>query len=279
MLITDAQVHLWEIDRPDRPWPNDGHQRVTPQLPDGFSAEQALAAMDEAGVNRVVIVPPSWIGENNATALEAAAAYPSRFAVLGRVDIRSAQVRDQLKGWLAQPGMLGIRITFNGPFAGLLDTDQLQWFWSACEEFGIPLMVLVPGMAAKLAPIVARHPHLTLVVDHLGAILSAKGAAAFTANDQVVGLATYPNVFVKLSSAPSLSNDPFPFADIEPYLRQLHQAFGAQRLMWGSDLTRLTSTYRECVEHIRSGLPFLSAEDKDWILGGTLAATLRWPEA
>ena len=53
-MITDAQIHVWEVDRPDRPWP--AVARNQPQLPNGFSAEQAIAAMDEAGVDRAIIV-------------------------------------------------------------------------------------------------------------------------------------------------------------------------------------------------------------------------------
>jgi hypothetical protein len=56
MLIIDAQIHLWETDRPDRPWMK-GLQRP-PHRPNGFSAQEILAEMDEVGVNRAVIVPP-----------------------------------------------------------------------------------------------------------------------------------------------------------------------------------------------------------------------------
>ena len=38
MLVTDAQIHIWEVERPDRPWPKDG--RSTPHKPNGFTAEQ-----------------------------------------------------------------------------------------------------------------------------------------------------------------------------------------------------------------------------------------------
>jgi len=41
--------------------------------------------MDLAGVRRIVIVPPSWEGDRNELALEAARLYPDRFAVMGRI--------------------------------------------------------------------------------------------------------------------------------------------------------------------------------------------------
>src|SRR5688572_12437406 len=52
--IVDAQVHMWKANSPDWPW----DPGVKPQLPEPFTYERALALMDEAGVDRVVIVPP-----------------------------------------------------------------------------------------------------------------------------------------------------------------------------------------------------------------------------
>src|SRR5258708_23904574 len=105
MFITDAQVHIWEVDRPGRPWPKDDIGRAPPQKPDGWSVAQMLAEMDGAGVDRAVIVPPSWIGENNSTALEAAAAHPGRFAVMGRIDPQASGAHERLRQWTEQPGM------------------------------------------------------------------------------------------------------------------------------------------------------------------------------
>src|SRR5262249_56219033 len=77
-LIVDAQVHFWKADTPDRPWPPG---RVA-QLPEPFTPEKLVPLMDEAGVDRVVIVPPSWGGDPHDYALEAAPKYPRPFRVL-----------------------------------------------------------------------------------------------------------------------------------------------------------------------------------------------------
>ena len=55
-------------------------------------------------------------------------------------------------------------------------------------------------------------------------------------------------------------------------------AYGPCRMLWGADLSRLTSTYRECAEMFTRGLEFLSASDKDWIMGRAVAQVLKWPE-
>jgi predicted TIM-barrel fold metal-dependent hydrolase len=278
MLVTDAQVHLWEVDRPDRPWP--AVVRNRPHGTDGYAADRMLPEMDAAGVDRAVIVPPTWVGENNATALEAAAAHPSRFAVMGRFDPGAPDARDRLQGWLQQPGMLGIRLTFQiSPFREALDNGSLDWFWAECERLGIPLMLLLPGMPEKAQPIAARHPGLRIVIDHMACVLQAKGAEAFAGIDNLLALSSHANVYVKTSSAPCFSNEPYPFADLYPYLRRIYDAFGPRRLFWGADITRLTSTYSECLRHFKEGLDFLTSEDKEWILGKSLAEALRWPES
>ena len=276
-MITDAQVHIWEVDRPDRPWPRP--RRNEPQLPNGFSARQMIAQMDAAGVDRAVIVPPTWVGENNATALEASQAYPGRFAVMGRFDPMRPSATDVLSTWTKQPYMLGIRMTFRvPPYDTWLDSNAIDHFWAACERYGIPVMCLVPEEAPKLVPIAERHPGLTLVVDHMAANLQGKGAAAFTGIEGLLGLAGFPNVSVKTSSVPCFSAEPYPFVDIYPYLKRIYEAFGPRRMLWGADFTRLTSTYPECLRHFQEGLDFLTAEDKEWVLGKTAAHVLNWPE-
>jgi predicted TIM-barrel fold metal-dependent hydrolase len=88
MQIVDAQVHIWAANSADRPWPASG--RSEPHRPEPFSAADLLAEMDAAGVDRAVIVPPSWEGDRNDLALEACRLHPQRFAIMGRLDVDPA---------------------------------------------------------------------------------------------------------------------------------------------------------------------------------------------
>jgi predicted TIM-barrel fold metal-dependent hydrolase len=83
-LIVDAQVHLWKAESPDWKWVSG----LQPQLPEPFTIERLVPMMDEAGVDRAVIVPPSWPGDRNDYALEAAKRYPTRFRVMGRIPLQ-----------------------------------------------------------------------------------------------------------------------------------------------------------------------------------------------
>lgn len=285
MLITDAQVHIFEPDRAESSWPQEaGRTRPPAKHANGFSPEEMLGAMEAVGVDRAVIVPPAWAGENNAPALAAAAKYPGRFAVMGRIDPYAADAAGRLEHWLEQPNTLGIRMsgrwsTSPKQIQEAFEDPELEWYWSACERLGIPLMVLTRQFVSRLAPISERHPNLTLIIDHLSTQEGDTPKEAFAALDDLVALARYPRVFVKVGNGPNRSRQPYPFEDVHPYLRGIYDAFGPQRMLWEADITQLTkNTYAECLRLWQEGLPFLSAEDKDWILGRAAAEALKWPE-
>jgi L-fuconolactonase len=119
--------------------------------------------MDLAGVRRAVLVPPSWEGDRNDVALEAAHAYPDRFAVMGRIALQEPASRALIDGWTTQPGMLGLRLTLHGKYYRPWLTDgTADWIWPAAERAGIPLMVFMPGALDHLDRIAAQHPGLKL---------------------------------------------------------------------------------------------------------------------
>ena len=88
MDIVDSQVHIWGADTPEPPVA--GGPRPEAQKPYPIAKETLLFQMDLAGVRRMVLVPPSWEGDRNDLALEAARRYPDRFAVMGRLRPRGS---------------------------------------------------------------------------------------------------------------------------------------------------------------------------------------------
>jgi L-fuconolactonase len=96
--------------------------------------------------------------------------------------------------------------------------------------------------------------------------------------EQSAALARYPNVSVKLSSAPLFASEPYPFRDVNSYIRRLFEAYGPRRCYWGTDVTNsyARASYRERVTHFTEELDFLSEEDKDWIMGRAILERLGW---
>lgn len=274
-LIVDAQVHLWKAESPDWPWV----AGQKPQMPEPFTIEKLVPLMDEAGIDRAVIVPPSVTGDRNDYALEAAKRYPNRFAVMGRIPLNNPQSAALLPKWKEQPGMLGVRVTFTRAGEAWLTDGTADWFWPAAEKAGLPVMFLTTGRSAEFARIAERHPQLMLIVDHMGVRADVMKAGKLAdAIDQTLLLAKYPNVSVKLSAAPNNSTEAYPFRDFLPHIRRLFDAFGPQRCYWGTDLTNGydKATYRQRITHFTEDLPFLSEADKDWVMGRAILQRLKW---
>jgi predicted TIM-barrel fold metal-dependent hydrolase len=273
-MIVDAQVHLWKSESPGWRWV----AGLKPQLPEPFTIERFIPIMDGAGVDRVVIVPPSWPGDRNDYALEAAQRYPNRFAVMGRIPLQNPQSATLLPKWKEQPGMLGVRVTFLGE---VLTNGTADWFWPAAEKAGVPVMLLAPGQISMFARIAERHPQLTLIIDHMGLNSSSRTrriTAIPTAIDQAIALAKYSNVSIKLSGAPGISLEPYPFRDMTVYLQRVFEAYGPERCYWGTDVTNsfAKASYRQRVTHFTEELSFLSESDKDWVMGRAILARLKW---
>jgi L-fuconolactonase len=276
VLIADAQVHIWGADTPERPWPP---AQLSPHRSEPFGQDDLLRAMDAAGVDRAIIVPPMWEGDRNDLGLAAAREHPNRLAVMGRIDIESSASEALLKDWRKQSGMLGMRMVFHRPrYRPLLDGRKLGWLWRGAEEAGIPVMVLVhPEQTHFIDEIARSHPDLKLVLDHMSLHGGVKGVAAFADLDRTLALARHHNVAVKASALPGFADDEYPYQMVHPYLKRVVEAFGSQRVFWGTDMTRLPCTYRQAVTMITDEIPWLSKTDKEWIMGRGLCAWLDWP--
>jgi predicted TIM-barrel fold metal-dependent hydrolase len=274
MLIADSQVHIWAADTPERPWP----KRHAPHRKEPLTKDEMLREMDAAGVDRVVIVPPGWEGDRVDLGIAAAQAHPTRFAVMGRFDPEAPDAPQRLATWMDQPGMLGVRVTFNTPqLEPLLTEGKFDWFWPAAERADIPVMILAPHRLLHLiGGIAAAHPGLRIAIDHLGVSKGTKAPQAFAGLDQLLALSGRSNVAVKASSLPAYSTQPYPFRDVHEPVRRAYDAFGPRRMFWGSDFSKLKCTYREAVTLFTEELPWLTHEDKEWIMGRALCQWLNW---
>ena len=278
MDVIDCQVHVWPPERPDRTFLRDGQGRENAP----YTAEQLIADMESAGVNRAVLVPPSIEGDRNDYALQAAQAHPDRFAVMGRFPLTTGKGRNLLAGWCKQPGMLGVRLTFHRDADRPWLTDgTADWFWPEAERHDVPVMVHAPERLAEIGAIAARHPGLRLLVDHMGFARATMDDKTKPAAERIAALARHPNVYVKVSALPCFSTELYPFRNLTEPLRRVIDAFGPRRAFWGSDITRVpkSCSYRQTVTHFTETLDFLSADDLTWIMGRGLAECLHWPAA
>ncbi len=272
MLIVDSQIHIWQNGRM-----SSHHRQV-----DTYSVEDVLAEMKTAGVDAAVIHPPSSLGEAvNVYAEEAVRRFPDQFCILGHMDLTSPEREGIVARWRERTGMLGFRFTFNQPEQKTWWTDDsLDWFWAACEKADLRVGLLASGdNMAALGKIAARHPQLKFHIDHIGRGGGGKGIvddAVFADLGNMLALAKLPNVAVKLSGAPSYSSDVYPYKNIHGYLRQIIEAFGPTRCFWGTDITRMPCSYRQCVTMYTEEMPWLKGRDLEQVMGAAVVNWLGW---
>lgn len=276
MLIADSQVHVWGPETPDRPW---RVGPVKPHDPVPLTPERLLGRMDEAGVHRAVLVPPSWDADRNDLVLAAARRLPDRFAAMGRLNLKAPDARAQFDALRREPGMAGFRCSFNhAEWVVALTGGSLDWLWQDAERHAVPMMVLVTqAHVATVDRIAERHPGLKLTLCHLALTSGKSEADTFRDFDKLLPIAKRPNVCVKWSALPTYTEDAYPFRRLHPYLRRVFDAFGPKRIFWGTDLSRFRNcTYRQSITMITEEIPWLGPDDKAWIMGRGLCEWLGW---
>ncbi len=267
MLIVDAQVHIWSSGTPS------GQHRQT----SSFSAEECLAEMNAAGVDAVVLHPPGWDVNGVEVAVAAATKYPDRFAILGHFPLDKPENRSLIDGWKSRPGMLGLRYAFTQPHQQNWMTDgSMDWLWPACEKAGIPVALMASNYLPQVGQIAERHPGLRLLLDHYARVRDASDDAAHGNQKALLALAKYPNVAVKATGAPSNSSAPYPYRNIHKYTEQIFDAFGPERTFWGTDITRMPCSWRQCVMMFTQEMPFLKGRDLELVMGRAVCDWIGW---
>ncbi|MEQ6900326.1 amidohydrolase family protein [Nocardioides sp. YIM 152588] len=268
MRIIDAQIHLWA--GPDAP----PHHTRAP-----FTIDDALAAMNEAGIDRAVNCPAVWDADANAYAALAATDHPDRFATMAWFPLGPGGDRSLVESAMSAPGAVGLRFLLVDPADVARAADGgLDWLWRAADDRELPVALMVlPDDLPVIGTLAARFPRMRLTVDHLGALPWLRLPEAMAHLAALLDLARHPNVAVKATGIPGMATDPFPFPSTHDTLRRVVDAYGPDRVFWGTDITRMPCTWAECVTAFTEHLPWLTGRDLELVMGDAAAAWLRWP--
>ena len=198
--------------------------------------------------------------------------FPGKFAGVGLVDRHAPDAPDQLQQLVEEHGFSGLRVHLARP------DDPAEWaapdqdrIWERARDLGACFQFYGPAaLLPAVEPIVARFPEVTVVLDHIGGAPTDEDPP-YPLLGNVLKMAQYPNTYLKLTPQPHKSNLPFPHEDTFPTFHRLYDAFGPQRLMWGTNFPGvLKSTgYTRSLELFRDRVDFLTAEDKEWIFAKT----------
>jgi L-fuconolactonase len=199
-------------------------------------APQARAA----GVDRTVLVQTVTVAEETPEFLELAASHELIAGVVGWTDLTRPDVADELARLRELPGgchLKGIRHQVQGEPdpEWLLRPDVLRGLAAVAEAGLVYDLIVLAHQLPACAKAAAALPQLTFVLDHLGKPPIASGAREPWASD-LRALAALPNTTAKLSGLVTEA-DPASWSidDLRPYAETALDAFGPDRLMFGSD--------------------------------------------
>jgi len=267
-LLIDSHVHVWKHD-PAFPFAEGA------KVPDfDISAEDLLRLMDRNNVARTVLIQVIHYRWDNRYLLDVLHRYPGRFHGVCRVNPEDPAALDHLS-MLTTQGCHGVRLSPDSTAKGdWIRSPLMAPLWRRCAELKIPMTLLLP--VTRLPDVtqwIETNPELNVVIDHMADCRpdDPKGL------QMLLSMSRYPRVYVKISHMWSLSKKPFPYPDVAEQIARLRDAFGAKRLMWGTDWPIVPDLlpYDRRVTLYRDHLRFLSDSERPEILYKT--AQRVWP--
>ena len=278
-LIIDTHMHVWANDVRRYPFP---HPYVADfkDAPHDATLEMLIDDMDRHGCTHAVLVQVIYHGWDNTYIADCVRRYPDRFKAHGLIDPTDPKVADKLEFWMKEHGLAGMRFSpryyQEGQHGGdgWLDDDSTHALWRSAEKLNAVFnFFIAPRQLPKLAKMVAAHPDVPVIVDHLGQL-----DLAIDDPDPdirlLLAMAKHPNVWVKVSELASVSKSrTYPFADSYPFVKRVYEAFGPNRLLFGTGYPGAArAAYKRPpldkeIDLIRKTMPFFVDEDRDKILG------------
>lgn len=267
--VVDTHAHIISSD-PDR-FP---HAPLSGALPDWpaerfVDADKLLQRMDQAAVDRAVLVQYSSAhGYDNRYVLATARQHADRFVAVCTLDGLQPDAPEQLTECVRQ-GAAGLRIRARD---NALDWLTCEPLWQRAADLQVPVCVHfmenVQAEGLKLLPaLLAQFPTVAVVLDHAGNPPWREGPPTY-GMQPVLELARFEQLTIKFAT---INLERLHAAAVEPRiaLEHLIGAFGANRLMWGSDAPNTPGDYGDMLNWMRSAMSTLAETDRAWILAGT----------
>jgi L-fuconolactonase len=264
----DAHQHFWIYNPVEYDWIDDSMVALRRDfLPADLKAE-----IESTGFHGSIAVQARQTLEETHWLLELADRNPSILGVIGWADLRSTDVRSQLKSLTRNPKLVGVRhIVQSEPDERFLLQPEFLRGIAMLEEFGLTYDILIyTRHLAVAAEFVKKFPRQRFVLDHLAKPPIKSGSINAWA-DGIRRLSEHPNVLCKLSGLVTESDwKHWKPEQIVPYLDVAFESFGPDRLMIGSDwpVCLVAAPYARTVDVVKNYLLGKNPHDREAVLGG-----------
>jgi L-fuconolactonase len=264
----DAHQHFWRYDSIDYAWIDE----TMAALRRDFLPQDLEPLMRRAAVDACVAVQARQSLDETRWLLALADAHPFIAGVVGWVDLQSPDVARDLESLGRHPKLVGVRhIAQSEPDDRFLLRPAFLRGLERLEEFGLAYDVLIYSRHLRVAAELAqRLPRQRFVLDHL-AKPDIRGRERETWARDLRALAAQPNVSAKVSGLITEAEwRRWTPEDIQPYLDEAFECFGAERLMIGSDwpVCTVAADYERTMAVVTDYLARRSSQERDAVLGG-----------
>jgi L-fuconolactonase len=292
-LLFDTHAHVLSADVTRYPYSTLRGGAKPPVSPVVFAVEDLVRAMDAGGVARACIVQRATLyGYDNRYALDSAGAYPRRFVPIVVLDAQDPASPAQLRALASSHRLGGLRIVapeLTEKDTAWLDSSEALGLWAAASDLGLPITVILyrrnneAGRAALLG-IARRFRDVPILVDHVGVphastpetrYAAAQGMQYVVPPPPDFGISDSVSVFGELGhvhfKVTDINFDRLEDAhfDAAAFVRALADRFGAERLLWGSDVGQSPAPYGEKLERMQASARLLNADERASFFGGT----------
>jgi L-fuconolactonase len=276
MSRVDAHHHIWDLNVREQTW------MVGPELDPirrNFSIDDLLPQAEAADVTATVLVQTVGLVDETVEFLQVAASNDLVAGVVGWVDLTYADVSSTLAELLERPDGLylkGIRHQVHDePDVDWLLRPDVQRGLSAVADAGLAYDLLTKPPHLPAAVETARAlPELSFVVDHISKPVIGEALDPWAAD--LRRLAALPNVTCKLSGMVTEAPwDTWTPTDLQPYADVVLDAFGPDRVMFGSDwpVCLLAATYADVVETAETLTTTLTSTERASVFTTTATRT------
>ncbi|QUT06965.1 amidohydrolase [Sphingobium phenoxybenzoativorans] len=293
-VIFDTHAHLIADDYTAYPAsPLRGTTHVT-QMTYSATAEWLIDQMDANGVGKACIVQRGHVyGYDNSYIIDSGKKYPDRFVPVVILDAQDPETPAKYRDMALNHGVRGLRLAqthFEFFDTAWMNSPEAMECWRTAADLGTPVAIIFfrrhLSWALPALKFIAEYlPSLPIIVDHIGTphTLSNPEKARYDAAGLDSSMPPPPDFGIAETIAmfEKLPNVSFKFTEInmerladqraEPsrFIRRLADAFGADRLMWGSDLGQSEWPYADKAQLARQAAAELNADERRAFLYGT----------
>jgi L-fuconolactonase len=240
-MTVDAHQHFWSLARGDYAW-------LTPELGPlyrDYTPEDLKASLDASAIAKTILVQAAPTEAETAFLLQLADRYAFVAGVVGWTDLGAPDAASVVERAAAIPKLVGFRpMLHDMPDRAWVLGADLTPALRAMAKAGLCFDALIlPDQINIIETLLDRHPDLRLVVDHAANPPIGQDLTRWTAD--IRRLAANGKAYCKWSGMSTIASGPVKRSDLQRILDVLIEAFGAERLMWGSDwpVVNLASSY------------------------------------